>query len=60
MERDAQLLPDHPEAVLSQMIFRGIIAHDRALQGIAEHHPLLLALDGKADMIRQGDQQGLV
>ena len=55
-----KLLPDDPQTMLSQMILRGVVAHDGAFQGIAELYAVGFALDGKADMVSQSDQQGFV
>ena len=60
VEGDAHLLPDDPQAVLAQMVLRGVVTHDGAFQGIAELRALGLAQDGKADVVGQGDEQGFI
>ena len=60
MEPDTVFLFDHPEAVLAEMIFRGIVAHHGAAERILKFNSLFFALDGKADVVCQRDEQGLV
>ena len=57
---DAQAFPDGFQTLLTQLEFRGIVGHDGALQGIAELHTGVFALNGEADVVRQGDQEGFV
>ena len=51
---------DHVQASLAQMILGGVIAEDAAGQRVLELNSLGLALDGKADVIGQGDEEGFV
>ena len=60
MKVDAQAFPDGLQALLTQLEFCGVVGHDGALQGIAELHTGVFALNGEADVVRQGDQEGLV
>ena len=60
VEVDAQALPDGPQALLAQPELRGVVGHDGVLQGIGELHTGVLSLDGEADVVRQGDQEGFV
>ena len=53
-------LLNDPQAMLAQVVFRGIVTHNVAFKGIGKLHTLLFALDGEADVVRQGNEQGLV
>ena len=53
-------LLDGPQAVLAQVVLRGVVAHDRPLQGVGELDPLLLALQGEADVVGQRDEEGFI
>ena len=60
MQVDPEPLPDHPAAVLSQMVLGRIIAHDRFFERIRELDAVLLALDREADMVGERDEQRLI
>ena len=60
VEVDAQSLPDGPQALLAQPELRGVVGHDGVLQGIGKLHTGVFPLDGEADVVRQGDQEGFV
>ena len=60
VKHDSKLILYSLQAMLAQMVLRGIVTHNGTLQGIAELHTVSFAFDGKADMVCQGDQQGFV
>ena len=47
-------------AIKAQVVLGGVIAHDGPLEGVGKSDALLLALDGEADVVGQGDEEGFV
>ena len=56
----AQPLPNLAQALPSQTVLRRVVAHHRAAQRVLKGDALLLAADGKADVVRHGDEQRFI